>query len=254
MESQNSTKCATNGATAASSYVDRDKLALDHVPLVKHIVGRLSFDLPPSFDRDDMYGFGMLGLLAAADSWDASRGLQFSTYAYSRIRGAILDELRRQDFLPRGRRERVRALDEVMQRYQKERGARPSPEELALELSITVEEVDEILLSSMSAAQVSLDDGPTEGLVAMLSDPRCEGPDGSAEFAEMKELLVETITKLPEQEKTVITLYYGDDLLLKEISTVLGVTESRVSQIHSRALYRLNKTLGALTGEPQRED
>jgi len=254
MERQNSTDTATQAGSAAGSYVDRDKLTLDHVPLVKHIVGRLSFDLPPSFDRDDMYGFGMLGLLAAADSWDASRGLQFSTYAYARIRGAILDELRRQDFLPRGRRERVRALDEAMQRLQKEQGARPSPEELALELAITVEEVDEILLSSMSAAQVSLDDGPAEGLATMLSDPHCNSPDGSAEFAEMKELLVETITKLPEQEKTVITLYYGEDLLLKEISKVLGVTESRVSQLHSRALYRLNRTLGVLTGELQREE
>lgn len=243
---------APEGASAGS-YVDREKLVLAHIPLVRHIVGRLSFDLPPSFDRDDLYGYGMVGLLAAADSWDPTRGLQFSTYAYSRVRGAILDELRRHDFLPRGRRERVRALDGAMQRHEKEYGEKPSPEELALALSVSVEEVDEILLASRSAAQVSLDEGPTEGLASMLFDPRCPAPDGTAEFAEMKELLVEAIHGLPEQEKTVITLYYGEDLLLKEISSILGVTESRVSQVHSRALYRLNRSLTASMGASEQE-
>lgn len=238
---------------AADAYVDREQLVLDHVPLVRHIVGRLSFELPPSFDRDDLYGFGMLGLLAAADSWDVGRGLQFSTYAYPRVRGAILDELRKHDFLPRGRRERVRALEDALQRYEKQHGVSPTPEDLATELAISVEEVDEILLSSRSAALVSLDDGPAEGLAGMLSDPRCASPDGTAEFQEMKQLLVDAIHALPEQEKTVITLYYGEDLLLKEISSVLGVTESRVSQIHSRALYRLNRSLSALTGAREQE-
>ncbi|MFT5734238.1 MAG: RNA polymerase sigma factor for flagellar operon FliA, partial [Planctomycetota bacterium] len=99
---------STIDVTAASSAVgsvDRDKLILDHVPLLKHIVGRLFFDVPGSLDRDDLFGYGMMGLIAAADSWDSSRGLAFSTFAYPRIRGAILDELRRMDFLPRGRRE-----------------------------------------------------------------------------------------------------------------------------------------------------
>ncbi len=102
-----------NGISAAG---DRDRLIIEHIPLLKHLVGRMHFDGQGGLDRDDLYGFGMLGLIAAADSWEVSRGLKFSTYAYTKIRGAILDELRRTDFLPRGRRERVRALDAAIER------------------------------------------------------------------------------------------------------------------------------------------
>ncbi len=228
----------------------RDKLILEHIPLLKHIVGRMSFDLPGSVDRDDLYGFGMLGLIAAADSWEASRGLKFSTYAYTRIRGAILDELRRLDFLPRGRRERVRELDRVVRELEQKNGLPPSPEEIAEALSISVEEVDEILVQAKSTAETSLDDGPTAQLAGMLADPRSEDPVGSVEWEEMREVLAKVITELPEQEQTVITLYYAEELLLKEISQILGVTESRVSQIHSRALYRLNRNLTQMIGAP----
>lgn len=233
---------------AREGLAARDQLVLDHVPLLRHIVGRMSFDLPGGVDRDDLYGFGMLGLIAAADSWDPGRGIQFSTYAYTRIRGGILDELRRTDFLPRGRRERVRALDEVVSRLRQSTGVSPSIEEIAGALEISAEEVDEILLSAMTAVQTSLQDGPTEPLQSLLTDPRSEDPLGSAEWEELKEVLAERIAALPDQEKTVVTLYYAEELLLKEISEVLGVTESRVSQIHSRALYKLNRALGVVTG------
>lgn len=240
----------TDASVLGSGASDRDALILEHIPLLKHIAGRMSFDLPGGTDRDDIYGFGMLGLIAAADSWDVSRGLKFSTYAYTKIRGAILDELRRSDFLPRGRREKVRDLDRAVARLEQEHGVMPSPEEIAEELGITAEQVDEIMLSAKTSNETSIDEGPSVELAAMLSDPKSDDPVGSAEFEELKELLVEAITQLPDQEKTVITLYYAEELLLKEISDVLGVTESRVSQIHSRALYRLNKNLGALIGTP----
>jgi len=230
---------------------DRDRLILEHIPLLRHIVGRMSFDLPGGLDRDDLFGFGMIGLISAADSWEPERGLKFSTYAYTRIRGAILDELRRMDFLPRGRRERVRDVERTLQRLEQKKGLPPSPEEIAEELGITADEVDEVFLTALSAMQTSLDDGPSESLAALLSDPESLDPVGSAEWEEMKELLVEAIGSLPEQEKTVITAYYGEDLLLKEISEILGVTESRVSQIHSRAIYRLNRTLTAQIGSPE---
>jgi len=235
---------------AAGDESARDALILEHIPLLKHIVGRMSFDAAGGLDRDDLYGFGMLGLIAAADSWEEDRGLKFSTYAYTRIRGAILDELRRMDFLPRGRRERVRELDRAVRELEQEQGLPPTPEDLAERLGVTAGEVDEILVQAKSAAETSLDDGPTAQLVGMLTDPRSEDPVGSVEWEEMRELLVEVIAKLPEQEKTVITLYYGEELLLKEISDILGVTESRVSQIHSRALYRLNRHLTSLIGTP----
>ena len=231
--------------------VDRDKLILDHVPLLKHIVGRMAVDLPASVERDDLYGYGMLGLIQAADSWEPGRGLKFSTYAFPKIRGAILDELRRADFLPRGRRERVRELERTVSELEQRDGVVPEPEEIAAAMGISPEEVDAILLSAKSAGVTSLDDGSGSELLGLLGDPRCDDPAGSAEYAEMKALLVEAIAGLPEQDKTVITLYYGEELYLREIAEVLEVTESRVSQIHTRALYRLNCFLSTRIGSPR---
>ena len=229
---------------------DREKLILDHVPLLKHLVGRMAFDLPSSIDRDDLYGFGMIGLIQAADSWEPGRGLKFSTYAYTKIRGAILDELRRLDFLPRGRREKVRQLERVVSELEQKNGVAPAPEVIAETLGTSLDEVDEILLSAKSAACASLDGEISKELLGLLSDPRSDDPQGSVEWLEMKDLLVRSITELPEQDKTVITLYYAEELLLREIAQVLGVTESRVSQIHTRALYRLNAALAASIGAP----
>jgi RNA polymerase sigma factor for flagellar operon FliA len=227
---------------------DREKLILDHVPLLRHIVGRMALDLPATVERDDLYGWGMLGLIGAADTWEPARGLKFSTFAFPRIRGAILDELRRADFLPRGRREKVRELERAVSACEQQDGTAPTPERIARELGVSLDEIDEILLSARSAATASLDDGPGIELLGLLSDPRCDDPQGSAEWEEMRGLLVAAIGELPEQDKTVITLYYGEELFLREIAEVLGVTESRVSQIHSRALYRLNRELSTAAG------
>ena len=227
----------------APTVEDRDKLILDHLALLQHIVGRMSLDVPGRVLRDDLFGWGMRGLIEAADAFDFARGLAFSTFAFPRIRGAILDELRRLDFLPRGRRDRLREVERSVHALEQANGAPPSPEELATHLGTTIEEIDEVLHSARVASWASLDGGPSEELGALLSDPRSEDPVGSAEWNEMKALLVRSMGALPEPEKTVITLYYGEELLLKEIGEVLGVTESRVSQIHSRALYRLNREL-----------
>jgi len=229
---------------------ERDRLVIEHIPLLKHIVGRMN--APAGVDRDDLYGFGMLGLLAAADSWDASRGLKFSTYAYHKVRGAILDEMRKQDVVSRGKRELLREVERFVSSSEQEQGLAPLPEQIAEALSISVEEIDDALACARSAGEISLEsEGDETRLSALLGDPRSEDPVGSAEFAEMKQLLVEAIKELPDQEKTVITLYYAEELLLKDIGEVLGVTESRVSQIHSRALYKLNRALSALTGKEE---
>ena len=228
----------------------RERLILDHLPLLQHIAGRMSVELPARVEREDLLGWGMLGLITAADGWEPQRGLKFSTYAYSRIRGAILDELRRQDFLPRGRRESVRELDRALEQLAQRLGTRPSPEELAAELGWSLEQVDEALASARSAALVSLEDGPSETLASMLSDPQSPDPAGSIEHEETKVLLMDAIRALPDPEQTVITLYYGEGLFLREIGEVLGVTESRVSQIHGRALYRLNRELSLALDRP----
>jgi RNA polymerase sigma factor for flagellar operon FliA len=227
--------------------LNRDQLILDHLPLLHHIVGRLGFDSAGRIERDDLLGWGMLGLIGAADSWDPARGLQFSTFAYPRIRGAILDELRRMDFLPRGRRDKVRELERVVSELEQESGGSPSPEEIAARIGTSLEEVDEVMSSARLNSSVSLEDN-SGALGALLSDPECDGPVDSVEWREMKALLVAAIQGLPEQEMNVITLYYAEELLLKEIGEVLGVSESRVSQIHSRALYRLNRELRSSMG------
>ncbi|MEM6674501.1 MAG: FliA/WhiG family RNA polymerase sigma factor [Planctomycetota bacterium] len=244
--------------TESLSEEERERLIIDHVPLLKHVVGRMFFDVPGTLDRDDLFGFGILGLIAAADSWDPSRGLAFSTFAYPRIRGAILDELRRMDFLPRGRRERVRAVEATIERLLQTHGRRPTPEAIADDLGWRVNDVDEVFAAASAAVQTSLDasdsdDGAGVGsdLAAMLSDPRSEDPVGSAEFEELKHVAMDAIEELPEQERTVITLYYAEELLLREIADILGVTESRVSQIHARAIYRLNRVIFARTGEDE---
>jgi RNA polymerase sigma factor for flagellar operon FliA len=240
----------TSAAAAAGGELSsRDELILEHMPLLHHIAGRMAIDSSGRMDRDDLAGFGMLGLIAAADAWDASRGLKFSTFAYTKIRGAILDELRKLDFLPRGQREKVRDLDRCVQRIEQARGTRPTPEELADELGVDEDEVSRILQAGRMGVVTSLDDGgPTSELASLLSDPTSDDPVGSAEWSEMRGRLAEAIAGLPEQEQTVVNLYYAEELLLREIAEVLGVTESRVSQIHTRAIYRLNRTLSAESG------
>jgi RNA polymerase sigma factor FliA len=233
----------------SASEREREQLILGHVPLLKHIVGRML--CPPGFERDDLYGYGMLGLIAAADSWEPERGLKFSTYAYTRIRGAILDELRRCDHLSRGSRERLREVDRAIQRYEQQHGSAPAPEDIAHELGTDVGEIDELLVAARLGGGASLDEA-TDGssaLSALLADPRSPDPLGSAEWNECKLQVADAIEELSEQERSVITLYYAEGLLLREISDILGVTESRVSQIHSRAIYRLNRALNASSAE-----
>lgn len=221
----------------------RDALVLEHIALLKHIVGRMA--IPGGMERDDLFGFGMLGLLSAADSFDPSRGLKFSTYAYSRIRGAILDALRQRDVLSRGMRERMRDIERCIERHEQEHGAVPQPEEIAASLGLQCEEVDEAMASARQAISTSIDEDASHSrLGSLLCDPRSDDPSDSAERAELKQRLVEAIAELPEQEKSVITLYYAEEMLLRDIGEILGVTESRVSQIHGRAIYLLNKRLG----------
>ncbi|MFT4710120.1 MAG: RNA polymerase sigma factor for flagellar operon FliA [Bacteroidia bacterium] len=225
---------------SAMSAEARDQLIVDHMPLLHHIVNQLFVDIPGGSDREDLEGYAMLGLIGAADSFDLGRGLKFSTFAYPRIRGAVLDELRRMDFLPRGRRDRLKELDRFVQKFEQVELRPPSPEEISKGMDIDEEDVDTILQSARAAMRTSLDDGPSETLGSLVEDPRCESPESSVEWAETREFLTRAIQSLPEREQSVITLYYAEDLLLKDIADILEVTESRVSQIHSRALYRLN--------------
>jgi len=229
----------------------REELVLAHVPLLRYVVGRMS--VPSGLDRDDMLGWGMVGLLSAADNWDESRGLKFSTFAFPRIRGAILDEMRRADLLPRGRRESLRDIERTTAQLEQEIGAPPTLEEIAERADVSVDDVESALADARAVIESSLDQDSASGpLGALLSDPRTEDPVGTVAWEEMKGLLAATIQELPEPERTVILLYYGEEMLLKDIGEVLGVTESRVSQIHSKAIYRLNRELALAHGENAR--
>jgi RNA polymerase sigma factor for flagellar operon FliA len=217
----------------------------ESLQLVKYVVGRLAVDLPQSIDRDDLGAWGAIGLWRAIQTYDASKGVAFSTHGYIHIRGAILDELRRMDFLPRSRRDRVRAIAEARQVLEQRLGRRASPEELAEESHLTMEELDEALLHEHSAHVLSMDETSSDdsGIRAIVAASREDDPSCVAEKSELREQLARAIEKLPKSERQVVTLYYAESLLLKEIGDLLGFSESRASQIHARALERLRGLL-----------
>lgn len=227
----------------------RRQLIEEYLPLVHHVIGRLALHLPVTLDRDDLFEVGVLGLINAADSYNPAKGASFKTYAYVNIRGAILDEIRKHDVVPRSRRDRMRLVGETEARLEDRLGRQATPEEIAEEAELTVDQVEDALVHAHGAAVVSLDE-PTSGsedaggrLVECLRMPDSPEPSNEAERNELKVALTEAIQELPERERHVILLYYAEELRLKEIGAVLGVTESRVSQLHARAIFRLNKSL-----------
>lgn len=230
-----------------------DKMVTDYLPLVRYIVGRLPVQLPHFMDEDDLMGVGILGLINAAKTYDPNLGASFKTYAYTNVRGAILDELRRHDSIPRSTRDKMKKVEEATARLVDKSGRIPTPEEIAEEAGMTVKNLDELMLSARTAVLYSLSDGTAKSgdagfLLEPIADRKGEDPQKLAENEEMKELLVKAIVKLPEAERQVVFLYYKEGLLLKEIGAVLKVSESRVCQILSRAHFLLNKEIKNMGG------
>lgn len=226
---------------------ERNALVEEYLPLVRHVIGRLPIRPPSFMDMEDLFEVGVLGLLNAATTYNPCKGAQFKTHAYVLIRGAILDEIRRYDVLPRSRRDRIKAFHRCVEGLEETLSRPPTPEEIAEGMGLSVEQVEDVLVNIHAAATLSLSDNDRDGGGLALSDcieamqsPR---PDREASRNELKQELQEAIALLPEQERRVIVLYYAEDLLLKEIGEVLGVSESRISQIHSRAIFSLNQTL-----------
>lgn len=209
--------------------------------LVKYVVGRIAVELPASLDRDDLCAFGAIGLWRAIQTYDATRGVAFSTHAYIHIRGAILDELRRLDFLPRTRRDKLKEVSAVRAALEQKLGRPATIEELTEATALPAEELDEILLSEHTSQVLSIDDSAPDdaGIGALLRSSADQDPCVIAERSELKQQLAAAIQQLPKAERQVVTLYYAENLLLKEIGEVLGFSESRASQIHARALDRL---------------
>lgn len=228
----------------------RNRLIEEYLPLVGHVLGRLTIHLPRTLDREDLFETGVLGLMQAARTFNPARGALFKTHAYTTIRGAILDEIRKHDPVPRSRRDRVKKLASAERALSDRLGRVATPDELAAETGLTVEQVEESLVHAHGAAVLSLDasagsgsDDDASRLVRLLTTPDADDPARRASEAEMRERLGPAILALPERERRVVVLYYAENLRLKEIGEVLGVTESRVSQIHARALLLLNRAL-----------
>jgi len=236
---------AAAGADAQAGPLDRDQLVVDYLPLVRHVVSRIATRLPSHVDTDELFQVGSVGLVHASRCFDESRGVTFKTYAFALIRGAVLDELRRLDAVPRSTREKIRAMDQAYARLNHLLGRAPSISEVGQEMGTSEDGVRELQRISRTIALLSLDETqqPGESLLVrdILACPNTPDPCDRAAHTEMVEQLADLISRLPAVDRRVVTLYYREGLLLREIGDLLGVTESRVSQIHSRALVRLRE-------------
>jgi RNA polymerase sigma factor for flagellar operon FliA len=223
----------------------RDALITRYAYLVKITAGRVVTSLPPNVERDDLISAGVVGLIKAVDQYDTSRKVKFETYAIALIRGAILEMLREEDWVPRSVRERVKALEKAYLRLEMSLGRPATEEEVAEELGITVDELHSLLIDTGRATLMSLDDvivGADGNERIHLSDvinDQCASPSMEIESKEIRRMLAEAIDRLPEREALVISLYYYEGLTFKEIGKVLSVSESRVYQLHTQAILRL---------------
>jgi RNA polymerase sigma factor FliA len=232
----------------------RERLIMTYEPLVKFVKGRVGASLPRSIDQNELVSSGVIGLITALERFDYGRDVKFETYAFSRIRGAMLDELRARDWVPRSVRAKARELEQATTKLQVELGRPPTTEELASELDTDVETVRHSISVSTAPAVIGLDDlmtvtseeGDTMSLLETLHDSDVEQPGDELERACVREHLREAIDALSEQDRTVIVLYYLQGLTLARIGAELGVSESRASQVHSKAIRALREHMTEL--------
>ena len=226
----------------------RNRLVEDHVHLVKYVVNRMAISLPPGMGRDDLLSIGCWGLIDAAGKFDEAKGVLFKTYAITRIRGAILDELRRHSLGGQTLCRKARALEKAVRLVESRHDGKSAPdEEVAEELGIT-EKLRHLYTEVAHSFLVSLDDhtyndDDSESFVDGLKDTKMPEPSMAMEKLELKETIMKHIESIPQQEKLVLTLYYYEELTFKEIGRVLNVSESRVSQIHTKAIVRMRGRL-----------
>ncbi|MFF2311942.1 RNA polymerase sigma factor WhiG [Streptomyces albidoflavus] len=232
----------------------REQLILHYSPLVKYVAGRVGVGLPPNVEQADFVSSGIFGLIDAIEKFDPERSIKFETYAITRIRGAMIDELRALDWIPRSVRQKARNVERAYASLEAELHRTPTEAEVAAEMGIAVEDLHAVFSQLSLANVVALEEllhGGGEGggdrlsIMDTLEDTSADNPVELAEDRELRRLLARAINLLPEREKTVVTLYYYEGLTLAEIGHVLGVTESRVSQIHTKSVLQLRAKLSS---------
>jgi RNA polymerase sigma factor FliA len=229
----------------------RERLVVAYSPLVKYVAGRTAAGLPPHVEEADLISYGLVGLISAIERFDLSRDIKFETYAIMRIKGAIIDELRSLDWVPRSVRARAREVERANAKLEHLLQRAPTDQEIADEMGITLDELNDSLLAISHSSIVALDElwsvsdssGDQVSLMDTIEDPNAPDPSRALDVGDLKDRIADSIAKLPEREKLVIALYYYENLTLREIGEVLGVTESRVSQMHTKAVLRLRSRM-----------
>ena len=228
----------------------RDAMVKQYAPLVKYVAGKVAVGMPQNVEFDDLVGYGIFGLFDAIEKFDPDKHVKFKTYAVTRIRGAIFDELRTIDWVPRSVRQKSREIEDTIRDLEASLGRSASDKEIAKEMGLSGKEFEKALLRVSGTSILSLndvwytgEDSDNVSIVDSIESPDGFNPDNIVEKEEVKRVIIKSIHELPEKEKTVLVLYYYEDLTLKEIGKVLEVTESRVSQLHTKAIMRLRAKL-----------
>ncbi|PYG89846.1 RNA polymerase sigma factor for flagellar operon FliA [Ruminiclostridium sufflavum DSM 19573] len=232
--------------TETRDPVLKDELIVKYAYLIKYVAGRLSIYFGANVEFDDLVGYGAFGLIDAIEKFDVTKGVKFETYASFRIRGSIIDSIRDLDWVPRSLRQKNKELEKVYAEIENEVGHSATDKEVAEKMGISMEEfyklLNDVNVSSMMSLEEFMEQNYERGL-EIVSDSADDKPEAALENIEIKEILIEAIDKLPEKEKAVITFYYFEELTLKEISAIMNVTESRISQLHTKALLRMRGKL-----------
>ena len=242
---------AVTDSQGKEDFSKRERLIMEYAPLVKYIANRIAMRLPPHIDVNDLINAGIIGLIDAIEKFDPAKEVKFKTYAEIRIKGAILDELRSMDWIPRSIRKVINKLVNAYHELEQQLGRPAKDEEIAELLGLQMEEFYKILKHSAGAPLISLDvmvdhDDKRRDILSCLVDPKSTDAFGVLGLGELKDSIAGAIDDLPEKEKQVVALYYYDELTMKEIGEVLDLTESRVSQIHTKAILRLRVRVTSL--------
>ncbi len=225
----------------------KEQLIIEYAQVVKYVAGRLSMYLGSNVEFDDLVGYGVFGLIDAIDKFDTEKGIKFETYASLRIRGSILDNIRKMDWIPRSVRKKQKSIEAAYQKLETELGRFVEDDDMAEELGISLEEYHKWKDQTKALMLTSLEDYVEKGgetRMEPLGKSRFVLPEASVEKEELKQMLITSIEGLSDKERKVITLYYYEELTLKEISHIMGVSESRISQLHTKALGKMKQSLG----------